>query len=127
MTSALIRETKVSEYVDVDSMTKEKNYIYYSSDGQIVYVNAKGQLRVVDNNKITDIASDVNAGSLSKVYNKSKALHMFQAAGSTIWITLRAKLLQFWNQMQLQIQREHIFTRTESMRMMLIIFFILIH
>ena len=52
---------------------------------------------------------------------------MFQAAGSTIWITLRAKLLQFWNQMQLQIQREHIFTRTESMRMMLIIFFILIH
>ena len=74
MTSALIRETKVSEYVDVDSMTKEKNYIYYSSDGQIVYVNAKGQLRVVDNNKITDIASDVNAGSLSKVYNKSKAL-----------------------------------------------------
>jgi len=39
-----------------------------------VYVNAKGQLRVVDNNKIIDIASDVNAGSLSKVYNKSKAL-----------------------------------------------------
>lgn len=74
MTSALIKETKVSEYVDVDSMTKEKNYIYNSSDGQIVYVNAKGQLRVVDNNKITDIASDVNAGSLSKVYNKSKAL-----------------------------------------------------
>ena len=73
MTSALIKETKVSEYVDVDSMTKEKNYIYNSSDGQIVYVNAKGQLRVVDN-KITDIASDVNAGSLSKVYNKSKAL-----------------------------------------------------
>ena len=72
--SALIKETKVSEYVDVDSMTKEKNYIYNSSDGQIVYVNAKGQLRVVDNNKITDIASDVNAGSLSKVYNKSKAL-----------------------------------------------------
>ena len=74
MTSALIRETKVSEYVDVDSMTKEKNYIYNSSDGQIVYVNVKGQLRVVDNNKITDIASDVNAGSLSKVYNKGKAL-----------------------------------------------------
>ena len=74
VTSALIKETKVSEYVDVDSMTKEKNYIYNSSDGQIVYVNAKGQLRVVDNNKITDIASDVNAGSLSKVYNKSKAL-----------------------------------------------------
>lgn len=74
MTSALIRETKVSEYVDVDSMTKEKNYIYNSSDSQIVYVNAKGQLRVVDNNKITDIASDVNAGSLSKVYNKGKAL-----------------------------------------------------
>ena len=47
MTSALIRETKVSEYVDVDSMTKEKNYIYNSSDGQIVYVNAKGQLRVL--------------------------------------------------------------------------------
>ena len=64
----------MSEYVDVDSMTKEKNYIYNSSDGQIVYVNVKGQLRVVDNNKITDIASDVNAGSLSKVYNKSKAL-----------------------------------------------------
>ena len=74
MTSALIKETKVSEYVDVDSMTKEKNYIYNSSDGQIVYVNVKGQLRVVDNNKITDIASDVNAGSLSKVYNKGKAL-----------------------------------------------------
>ena len=74
MTSALIKDTKVSEYVDVDSMTREKNYIYNSSDSQIVYVNAEGQLRVVDNNKITDIASDVNAGSLSKVYNKSKAL-----------------------------------------------------
>lgn len=74
MTSALIKDTKVSEYVDVDSMTKEKNYIYNSSDSQIVYVNAEGQLRVVDNNKITDVASDVNAGSLSKVYNKSKAL-----------------------------------------------------
>lgn len=74
ITSALIKDTKVSEYVDVDSMTKEKNYIYNSSDGALVYVNAEGQLRVVDNNKITDIASDVNAGSLSKVYNKSKAL-----------------------------------------------------
>ncbi len=74
ITSALIKDTKVSEYVDVDSMTKEKNYIYNSSDGALVYVNAEGQLRLVDNNKITDIASDVNAGSLSKVYNKSKAL-----------------------------------------------------
>ena len=46
-----------ADVIDVDSMTKEKNYIYNSSDGQIVYVNAKGQLRVVDNNKITDIAS----------------------------------------------------------------------
>ena len=74
ITSALIKDTKISEYVNVDSMTKEKNYIYNSADNELIYVNGDGQLRVVNNNKITDIASDVSAGSLSKVYNKSKAL-----------------------------------------------------
>lgn len=73
ITSALIKDTKISEYINVDSMTKEKNYIYNSADSELIYVNADGLLRYVNNNKITDIASDVNAGSLSKVYNKSKA------------------------------------------------------
>ena len=74
LTSALYKDGKTGDYIDIDSMTKEKNYIYNSASGEIVYVNADNRLRVIDNNKITDIASDVNAGSLSKVYNKSKAI-----------------------------------------------------
>ena len=74
LTSALYKDGKTGDYIDIDAMTKEKNYIYNSASGEIVYVNADNRLRVIDNNKITDIASDVNAGSLSKVYNKSKAI-----------------------------------------------------
>ena len=62
LTSALYKDGKTGDYIDIDSMTKEKNYIYNSASGEIVYVNADNRLRVIDNNKITDIASDVNAG-----------------------------------------------------------------
>ncbi len=74
LTSAPYKDGKAGDYTDIDSMTKEKNYIYNSADSEIVYVNADNKLRVVDNNKVTDIASDVSAGSLSKVYNKSRAI-----------------------------------------------------
>lgn len=74
LTSAPYKDGKAGDYTDVDSMTKEKNYIYNSADSEIVYVNTDNKLRVVDNNKVTDIASDVSAGSLSKVYNKSRAI-----------------------------------------------------
>jgi len=72
--SAIVADKKVSEYNEIDSMTKEKNYLYISQDKQLIYVNADNVLRVVADNKISDIDNNVSAGTLSKVYNKSKAI-----------------------------------------------------
>ena len=72
--SAIVADKKVSEYNEIDSMTKEKNYLYLSQDKQLIYVNADNVLRVVADNKISDIDNNVSAGTLSKVYNKSKAI-----------------------------------------------------
>lgn len=92
-----------------------------------MYVNAKGQLRVVDNNKITDIASDVNAGSLSKVYNKGKALTYVSGGRQYYMDNIKSKAVAILESDAVTDTEGTYFTRTESMRMMLIIFFILIH
>ena len=72
--SALVADRKTGEFNSIDSMTRDKNYIYFAGDKQIVYVNSENILKSVQNNKINEIADNVLSGSLSKVYNKSKAI-----------------------------------------------------
>lgn len=67
-------DRKTGEFNSIDSMTRDKNYIYFAGDKQIVYVNSENILKSVQNNKINEIADNVLSGSLSKVYNKSKAI-----------------------------------------------------
>ena len=72
--SALVADRKTGEFNSIDSMTRDKNYIYFAGDKQIVYVNSENILKSVQNNKINEIADNVLSGSLSKVYNKSRAI-----------------------------------------------------
>lgn len=72
--SALIKDKHVSEYIELDSVNSKKNYLFFAGDRQLAYVNGDNVLRMVTDNKVSDIAGNVCAGSLSKVYNKSRAV-----------------------------------------------------
>lgn len=62
------------EYTVLDTISKERNYIYMPDDKQLLLVNSDGELKLYKKTEGKTLCKNVVAGSLSKVYNKNRAV-----------------------------------------------------
>lgn len=62
-----------TDYEKLDSIDKDKNFIYIDDEKKLIYINEDNELCFVYKGDKKRLEGDVQPGSLSKVYNKSGA------------------------------------------------------